>query len=185
MRSIRRGQMPLEEVGVSLFPKLSGAVIDGDYRYSLWRTLKTTKHPRRLLFIMLNPSTADAQCDDPTLRRCLGFASSWGYDVLEVCNLFAYRATDPVVLRRVLDPVGPSNNEYLEQAVVRASVVVAAWGTRGDLKNRAADVTELTIRLRQLSCLGLTKDGFPRHPLYVRRTAEPRVFASASGKPAT
>jgi hypothetical protein len=163
---------------VSLFSELSGAVIDGEYRYSLWRTLNATKHPRQLLFIMLNPSTADAQYDDPTLRRCLGFASSWGYDVLEVCNLFAYRATDPGILRHVPDPVGPANDEYVGQAVARASAVVAAWGTQGGLKNRAADITELVVRSRPLSCLGLTKGGFPRHPLYVRGTVEAEVFAS-------
>jgi hypothetical protein len=171
--------MSVEKVDRIPLTELSGAIIDGAYRYSLWRTLRAVDHPRRLLFIMLNPSTADAQHSDPTLRRCLGFASSWGYDSLEVCNLFAYRATNPGTLRRVPDPVGPANNEHLGRAVARASVVVAAWGTQGEFMNRAAEVTQLIVRSRRLSCLGLTKHGFPRHPLYVLRTTVPGIFSAS------
>jgi hypothetical protein len=107
----------------------------------------------------------------------LGFASSWGYDSLEVCNLFAYRATNPEILRGVADPVGPANDEYIGRAVARASLVVAAWGARGGFMNRAVEMSALITRSSPLSCLGLTKQGFPRHPLYVRGTVDAELFA--------
>jgi hypothetical protein len=156
----------------------SGAHIEGSYRYRLWRTVNPDARPRRLLFLMLNPSTADADLDDPTLRRCIGFASLWGYRSLEVCNLFAYRATDPDMLVRVADPVGPHNDVHILAAAARAESIIAAWGTRGALGERASHIVAAITRQRPLLCLGLTKGGTPRHPLYVRRDAAPRLFAA-------
>lgn len=160
---------------------LRGAHIEGCYRYCLWRTVNPAARPRRLLFVMLNPSTADAEVDDPTLRRCMGFASLWGYRSLEVCNLFAYRATDPKILARVAAPVGPDNDVHLIAAAARAESIVAAWGTRGALRERAREVVALLTRTRSLLCLGLTRDGTPRHPLYVRSDAERQPFAARRG----
>lgn len=131
---------------------------------------------RRILFVMLNPSTANATHNDPTLRRCLGFASDWGFGSLELCNLFAYRATEPAILKRVRDPVGPDNDSYICTAAKRANAIIVAWGTRGTLLGRAEQVTKLLARTQSLLCLGVTKDGAPRHPLYVPRTVTPVPF---------
>src|ERR1019366_833740 len=89
------------------------ARIDRPYRYSLWRRVGESR--RRVLFVMLNPSTADAIVDDPTIRRCMGFARTWGFGELEVCNLFAYRSPCPSALLRAADPVGPSNDRALRR----------------------------------------------------------------------
>jgi hypothetical protein len=155
----------------------SGAIIVGTYRYRLWRTIDNNRNSRRILFVMLNPSTAEATQDDPTLRRCIGFASDWGYGVLEVCNLFAYRATDPDVLVRTRDPVGPDNDAHLLATADRADAVVAAWGTRGELFGRASQATSMLSRSRHLICLGMTRNGSPRHPLYVPRSMSPVTYA--------
>jgi hypothetical protein len=121
---------------------------------------------------MLNPSTADAARDDPTVRRCIGFARSWGYGGLEVVNLFAYRATDPRALRRAADPVGPANRRHIAAAIANARLVIAAWGADATAGDAAARLRALSRR--ELRCLGLTRSGAPRHPLYVRATARPR-----------
>jgi hypothetical protein len=101
-------------------PEPSGATFDptGAYRYALWRVWDGNRPP--LVFVMLNPSIADAERDDPTIRRCLGFACAWGYGALTVVNLFALRATCPHTLRRAADPVGPDNDEHLRAALAGA-----------------------------------------------------------------
>lgn len=153
----------------------------GRYRYRLWRTLPGSllTARRRLLFVMLNPSTADAAQDDPTIRRCVGFAKSWGFDVLEVVNLFAWRATDPHALRTVTDPIGPDNDQAIAQAAAAADLIIAAWGV---LPRWAADrestVCRLTASARApLRILEQTASRFPRHPLYVRGSCQPTVWS--------
>jgi hypothetical protein len=141
------------------------AIVHGVYRYALWRHIGDSRS--RVLFIMLNPSTADETIDDPTIRRCTAFARRWGYGRLEVCNLFAYRATDPRELRRVADPVGPLNDAMIARAAKRADCVVVAWGVQGARSPRADIVTGL-LGASTLCCVGSTLEGFPRHPLYVR-----------------
>ena len=140
----------------------------GRYRY--W--LRRHWNPGRLqcAFIGLNPSTADARIDDPTLRRCIGFAKQWGYGSLLLVNLFAWRATDPRDLLDAPDPVGPQTNEWLRRATQESGVVVAAWGNGGKLADRAYDVA---TQLRPLHCLGTTSLGMPRHPLYCRANCAP------------
>lgn len=154
----------------------SGAVFDmmGQYRYALWRVWSGDSP--RIAFIMLNPNTADAQRDDPTIRRCIGFARAWGFGSLEVVNLFAYRAPDPLVLSRIADPIGTDNNHFLEQAATRAHCIVVAWGTKSALLNRDQAVLRLLTGQDRLYCLGRTRDGYPRHPLYVRGDAPLLVF---------
>ena len=115
---------------------------------------------------MLNPSTADAVRDDPTIRRCIGFARAWGYRRLVVTNLFGLRATLPAALRRAADPVGPRNNQYVMRAARGADRIVCAWGVHGALGNRAAEVLTLLGGFH-VEHLGLTRHGHPRHPLYV------------------
>jgi hypothetical protein len=135
----------------------------GAYRYALWRTWAADQP--QVLFIGLNPSMADALADDPTLRRCIRFAQQWGYGGVILANLFAFRARSPKMLSDVADPIGPENDRWLEQLRNSVDLAVAAWGRMGRLHSRAARVEG---RLGELYCLGSTKNGAPRHPLYVR-----------------
>jgi hypothetical protein len=152
------------------------AVIDhtGKYRYSLLRSWDDTLNT--VVFIMLNPSTADANEDDPTIRRCTTYAKSWGYGSLEVVNLFAYRATDPNQLLVAEDPIGFENNSYILKAISNASLVVLAWGTKGILLNRHKDVLSL-LHTNELHCISISKDGHPKHPLYLKGDAVPQIYS--------
>jgi len=117
---------------------------------------------------MLNPSTADAVVDDPTIRRCMGFAQSWGYSRLVVRNLFPIRATNPKDLLTLEDPTAGASGANALRAALKADVVVPAWGAFVPF-----DRTAIARRIfggRELYCLGVTKDGSPRHPLYVAAT---------------
>lgn len=152
----------------------------GTYRYRLDRdwTLLGTRNGPRACFVMLNPSTADAIIDDPTIRRCIGFARSWGIERLTVVNLFALRSTDPAALRTHHDPVGPENDLHLLEATRGAQIVVAAWGANGGLQRRDQRVTEmLTAAGRAVHRLGPpTLHGrHPRHPLYLAGTTQLEV----------
>lgn len=127
------------------------------------------------VFLMLNPSTADALEDDATIRRLAGpngFARRMGAGGLVVVNLFALCSTDPRVLRHHPDPVGPLNDVFIRRATSSAKTVVAAWGAAGVEHGRGARVTEtLLARGMQLQCLGTTSTGQPRHPLYLAGAA--------------
>ncbi|MBL6813290.1 MAG: DUF1643 domain-containing protein [Luminiphilus sp.] len=138
----------------------------GRYRYWLRREWDDTLP--QCAFIGLNPSTADAETDDPTLRRCIGFARRWGYGSLLLVNLFGLRATDPATLSKVSDPVGPGTNRWLRRAGTESQLVVAAWGNGGQLFERAKNVAHL---IEHAQCLGLTVQGMPRHPLYCPKHA--------------
>lgn len=149
----------------------SSAVIseDGLYRYELRRTWKADAP--RMVFVMLNPSTADATLDDPTIRRCRGFAEREGCGTLRVLNLYAYRATKPQTMWEAQhagrDIVGPQNDGWLESAPGNHDIVVAAWGVHAD-PDRVAAVREiLTSRGDRVHALALTKSGAPGHPLYL------------------
>ena len=134
------------------------------YRYLLTRTWNPAWPPA--VFIMLNPSTADAFTLDPTIRRCMTFARTWCAGGIRVVNLFAYRAVRPSALSMAGNPVGDLNDEFIRRACEpSAAVVVAAWGAYG-AADRAAEVT-LLLDGTPLYCLGTTKGGHPRHPLYV------------------
>jgi hypothetical protein len=117
-----------------------------------------------MLLVMLNPSTADEQEDDPTIRRCVSFARREAYAAREVVNLYAYRATDPSDLDSVSDPVGPENDRAILLAAGSAGVIVAAWGAHRLAALRAPHVLHL-LDDRDVRALGLTKSGQPRHPL--------------------
>jgi hypothetical protein len=150
----------------------------GRYRYALER--RWAPGGRRLAFILLNPSTADGERDDPTVRRCIGFARRWGFSSLEVVNLFALRATQPAALRGAADPVGPENDGHLLAAAGRADRVVLAWGIHGKWRGREGEVLRLLRESRRgLSCLGLTREGHPRHVLYLPALARPVPFPHA------
>lgn len=136
------------------------------YRYEL---IIRWDHGPTLEFVMLNPSTATEQHDDPTIRRCIAFAKQWGYGAVVVRNLYAYRATDPTELVNVDDPIGPMNRTYLANAI--AECTVAAWGAHpaavGWWAGYPYDITS-ALKRRALYCLGTTMRGEPRHPLYVK-----------------
>lgn len=121
-----------------------------------------------LAFIMLNPSTADQVDNDPTIRKCIGFAKRWGFENIVVNNLFAYRATDPKELTKVSDPVGPDNDEAIATTLNRAIAIVCAWGTTTSplVRQRAKEVLAGIGDTSRLYCLGMNKDGSPKHPLY-------------------
>ncbi|MBX3452747.1 MAG: DUF1643 domain-containing protein [Planctomycetaceae bacterium] len=144
-----------------------------EYRYSLSRIWNPSLP--RVLFIGLNPSTADDKCDDPTVRRCIGFARSWGFGELILVNLFAYRTTDPSGLTEVNDPIGPENDHWIAVEQSRADRVVAAWGNHGILVGRDKAVLEC---LDRVYCLGVTKTGCPRHPLYLSADTPLQKFNS-------
>lgn len=127
------------------------------------------------VFVMLNPSTADAFVDDPTIRRCVAFARREGCGGLVVVNLFALRATDPKALRSHPDPVGPLNDTFLSDARLLGSSVIAAWGAHGSLHGRDEAVARL-LAGRAVQCLGVTKDGHPCHPLYLPGDAPLRAY---------
>lgn len=140
-----------------------GAIIDetGAYRYVLSRSWGNGKV---MTWVMLNPSTADASTDDPTIRRCMTFAKSWGFAGLEVVNLFAFRATKPSALKTAKDPIGPQNGRYVTDAMLNKLVVVA-WGCSP--LPIPESILSIVSRWSPM-CLGTTKAGHPRHPLYVR-----------------
>lgn len=142
------------------------------WRYSLHRIWDHDALP--LVVIGLNPSTADETADDPTVRRCQGFARSWGMGGLVMLNIFAYRATDPKVMKLAWDPIGPENNSALIE-LTKDRMVLCAWGNHGAYRDRGAEVVRL-LRDRHIVHLGLTAGGFPRHPLYLRADLDPIRF---------
>lgn len=159
---------------------IGGAWIDptGCYRYRLWRHWDGQRPT--LGFVLLNPSRADATQNDPTLRRCLGFARSWGYGGVEVTNLFAYRAVQPQILRQVTDPVGSDNDRVLQTLGDRVDRIILAWGNGGSLYQRDRAVLRF-FPMDKVDCLGLTRSGYPRHPLYLRTDTRPVPFPEKTG----
>lgn len=169
--------------------KDKGAVLSpcGTYRYHLWRRVggpRPGAHGQSLMpgdgasgrvaFVMLNPSTADANVDDPTIRKCVGYARRWGFEWLDVVNLFALRATDPRELKlcKSRDAIGPDNDEHLLRVCTAASLVVCAWSNQGRLYNRDLRVRRLlgSVKLHRLKG---NQDGSPSHPLYLRGDLTP------------
>jgi hypothetical protein len=151
---------------------------DGRYRY--WLTRAWAPLPS-INFICFNPSTADATTDDATVRKLRTFAKRWGFGGFCLTNLFAYRSTDPRGLRAADDPVGPDNDRWVTAVASQASTIVVAWGASCE-RERALRVLALldSIRVKPAAvcCLGLTKDGHPRHPLYMRGDTAMRPFIS-------
>lgn len=145
----------------------------GKYRYVLRRPASPTGEGA-VNFILLNPSTADATADDPTVRRCVAFAADWGFAELVITNLFGYRATDPRVLFQPEDPVGPDNDDHLLREAKAAALVVCGWGIRGGLFERDRVVMNL-LRVNGIRphCLKTAADGSPGHPLYLPGSVRP------------
>ncbi len=153
--------------------KESGATFSDceQYRYRLWR--RWNDGPT-VAFLMLNPSTADAVRNDPTIERCHRRAVAMGYGALEIVNIFAFRATAPKELKKAIDPVGPLNDQTLLDCVKRADMTICAWGSHGDHRGRHTEVrTLLTQHQLDLHVLALTTKGQPKHPLYIPYSQNP------------
>ncbi|MDY6900810.1 MAG: DUF1643 domain-containing protein [Cyanobacteriota bacterium] len=146
-------------------------------------------------FIMLNPSRADAQINDPTITRCINFALSWGYGRLEVVNLFAYRTPKPSLLKQaaertshgaecnsahVSSPIGKDNDRYIVESVERSDKVILGWGNHGTWRQQDLYVLQLLKTYKHLYSLGMTKRSCPRHPLYLRRTSQPQIYGTVA-----
>lgn len=164
-------------IGDATPPVECSAVISdcGLYRYELRRVWDPTGP--LLEFVMLNPSTADASTDDPTIRRCIGFAKRWGYGGIVVRNLYALRATNPEVLLNYSgDAYGPRNDRYIADDVADCTIV--AWGAHAaTLSERAIAVIEVLGFFRpRLFCLGTNANGSPKHPLYVPASRTPVIW---------
>jgi hypothetical protein len=168
----------MSAVPTELFP--AGAAVFSPcqrYRYRLERDLGSR---RTVTFCLVNPSTATAETDDATIRRCIGFSRSWGFGRLLVVNLFAYRATDIRKLREVQDPVGPNNDAHILEAANEAELLIAAWGVLDPkvpcaLRPRADHVLSL-LAGRLVHCLRRTPGGYPEHALFLPADLLPEVY---------
>ena len=140
------------------------------WRYTLWRVWDKSKPI--CMFVGLNPSTADETNNDPTVTRCINYAKLWGFGALCMMNIFSFRATDPKDLKKAADPIGPDNLRWLRDIGGRAGMIVAAWGAHGKHLNQGIQILNMFGGLK-LFCLGKTKDGSPRHPLYMKSDTTP------------
>jgi len=159
-----------------------GAIISkcGKYRYSLWRNWDDMfSENRKVMFIGLNPSTADAVDDDNTMRRCIGFAQKFGFSGLYMANLFALRSTDPEALKTEAEPVGKLNNGHLLNMAQRSDKIIACWGrtwqSYAGLHHRHAEVLRL-LKYYDIYALKMNSDGSPAHPLFLPKTCELQLF---------
>lgn len=152
------------------------------YRYRLWRLWSTAKLP--VVYLMLNPSTADATQTDQTLLRCEERARRWGYGGVVLVNLFALTATDPRVMKAHPHPVGPDNDAAILDAASRSPLIVAGWGNHGTHRGRAAEVAALLGHHgHDLHALRVTKSGQPQHPLYLPYGLTPQEFHYPTRRP--
>jgi hypothetical protein len=162
------------------------------YRYTLWRefpvmnwlTGDEMNGDSYLMVVGLNPSTADETKDDPTIRKCVGFATRWGYGALCMTNLFAWRDTKPAKMKKAVEPIGEENDHHLERVAKGAGMVLAAWGRHGSYLNRGNMVQRLLARNGvTLHCLRENGDGSPMHPLYVPYETNPIPYSTPSSVP--
>ena len=151
----------------------------GRYRYRLTRTWKNCEQV--LGVVMLNPSTADGEQDDPTIRKVVGFADRWGFGGIVIANLFAWRATDPKALRGVIDPVGPENDLRIAEVAVQSHQIVAGWGALNGppwLRGRADRVLRAITETHRVDVYAfrITSKGMPEHPLYLPGDLHPVLY---------
>jgi hypothetical protein len=161
----------------------AGAVFStcGRYRYLLWRQWQEIgAQDGTVLGCGLNPSTADHLILDPTMTRFIGFTRRLRYARFEMVNMYGFRSTDPRGMLAESDPVGPDNDRIIAERMAEASIVIVGWGAFPMAAARARQVAELAGG-KPLYCLGITKDGWPRHPLYLRANAELRPWSMPGG----
>ncbi len=145
------------------------------YRYGLTRTWDP--RGKRVLFVMLNPSKATEVQNDPTVERCERRARALGFGAFQVTNIFAWRETNPAMMRKAVDPIGPDNDVIIRDGVAWADQVIAAWGTHGEHLNRGPEM-EAVLRAtgKPIYTLGLSKHGHPKHPLYISYSQHPTLW---------
>jgi hypothetical protein len=163
---------------MNLQPDVMGAALNGErggLRYRYWLDRVWGKDKRMCVFVLLNPSTADALEDDPTTRRCQGYARAWGYGSVSIVNLFALRATKPAALYGQGNPVGALNDDHILDRANSANLIVCAWGVHGAYLGRGEAVRRLLSEY-PLHVLGLTKDGHPKHPLNLPLGLQPQLW---------
>jgi hypothetical protein len=145
------------------------------YRYDLTRVWDASG--KKVAFVMLNPSTATEVQNDPTVERCERRARALGFGAFRVCNIFAWRDTDPKLMRKAVDPTGPANDQAITDACIWADTIVAAWGTHGEHMSRGPEVEKLMRATgKPLTHLGLSKAGHPKHPLYISYETQPALW---------
>jgi hypothetical protein len=163
-------QADLFDSGIEMDAVFGGP--DDCYRYRLSRMWD--EELSVVNFLMLNPSTASHQVNDPTVIRCIGYSKAWGYGGLLITNLFALRSTDPDALKSAADPVGPLNDRHIAEVARSSAIVVAAWGAHPGIEGRARDVRRMLADAGiPLHCLALTKGGHPGHPLFLKSDLVP------------
>ena len=154
----------------------AGFSLCGRYRYTLWRIWDTLRP--LIAFVLLNPSTADVDKNDPTVERCQRRAITGGFGGLHILNVFALRSTQPARLYEAEDPVGPENDEKIADVLSTVATVVCGWGHHGRHRRRGQDVLSLILSAgHEPLCLGTTAGGDPRHPLYVGYAVSPRRYS--------
>jgi len=142
-----------------------------EYRYSLSRIWDKSKPC--VLFIGLNPSTADDNEDDPTIKRCIDYANRWGYGGLKMANLFAYRSTLPSNLKKAKNPIGVDNDRHIKELSKEAAITVIAWSDNGSYLDRDKEVLKL---IEEPMCLNINKSGQPSHPLYQKKDLQLKPY---------
>ena len=148
----------------------------GRYRYTLRRTWGSTAST--VTFLMLNPSIADANIDDPTILKCITLAKNWEFGGIAVINMYAWRSTDPLGLIGIADPVGPDNDRWIADVAYQSNRIVLAWGRHerlGSMLAARAFVVRRILRKRaggEIGVLGKNSDGSPKHPLYLKNTTQ-------------
>jgi len=142
------------------------------YRYDLFRVWDENKP--YLMFIGLNPSTADYEQDDNTIRRCIDFAKNLNFGGICMCNLFALRSTNPKNMLLHTSPIGDKNDFYIKKHAKYAGMIIVAWGNKGNHLNRDKEV--IKIINRPVFALDINKSGQPKHPLYIPRNKKPIIF---------
>jgi len=149
-----------------------------NYRYALTRTWDP--RGKRVLFVMLNPSKATEVQNDPTVERCERRARALGFGAFQVTNIFAWRETNPQLMRRAVDPIGPDNDAMIAAGAAWADQIIAAWGTHGAHLDRGAQVgRDLRETSKPIFALGISKAGHPKHPLYIAYSQKPAIWVDA------
>lgn len=147
----------------------------GKYRY--WLNRLWDKSKPKILFILLNPSTADSIEDDQTIRKCKSFSKEWGFGSMEIVNLFAFKSTDKSMLKKMNNVVGQENDKWILSRAEKVDLIVAAWGNFGKFLNRSSKVKEMLIKNGyKVKAIKLSKKGEPCHPLYLKNTLKPIEF---------
>lgn len=147
---------------------------DGKYRYWLSRIFDETLPV--VAFVGLNPSVADAEVDDPTIKRCISYCKQWGYGGFYMVNLFAFKATSPKEMLQQQDPVGEDNDRHIQEILSKAAQTICCWGELGRHQNRSREVLAL---ISNPYCLGVLKNGEPGHPLYLKGDLQPIPYPVA------